>query len=118
MRGLVAGLEQCVIDMLAAEGVAATRRERAPGVYVSEQKICALGLRIRNGCSYHGLALNVDMDLEPFGRIEPCGFAGLEATQTHDLGIPWNVDEAGRRLIDAFARQFAYRVAGALEEST
>lgn len=108
VRHLVAGLEQCVIDILAAEGVAGTRRHRAPGVYVSGAKICALGLRIRNGCSYHGLALNVHMDLEPFRRIDPCGYRGLEVTQLRDLGIPWDVDEAGRRLVAAFVRQFAY----------
>lgn len=117
VRRLVEGLEQCVIDMLAAENVSGERRERAPGVYVSGKKICALGLRIRNGCSYHGLALNVDMDLEPFQRIEPCGFAGLEAIQTRDLGIDWTVEEAGRSLVAAFARQFAYRVHRNLETS-
>jgi lipoyl(octanoyl) transferase len=109
VRHLVAGLEQCVIDMLAAQGICAARRERAPGVYVSGKKICALGLRIRNGCSYHGLALNVNMDLEPFERIDPCGYAGLEVTQTRDLGIPWSVHEAGEGLMAAFTRQFAYR---------
>ena len=95
---------------MAAEGVAGRRRNRAPGVYVSGSKVCALGLRIRNGCSYHGLALNVNMDLEPFRRIDPCGYPGLEVTQLRDLGIPWNLDEAGRRLAAAFVRQFAYRV--------
>lgn len=110
VRHLVEGLEQCVIDMLAAEGVTGVRRERAPGVYVSGAKVCALGLRIRSGCSYHGLALNVHMDLEPFQRIDPCGYAGLEVTQTRDLGIAWNVDQAGTRLAAAFARHFGYRV--------
>ena len=109
VRQLVDGLEQCVIDMLAAEGVAGKRRNRAPGVYVSGRKICALGLRIRNGCSYHGLALNVNMDLEPFQRIDPCGYRGLEATQLRDLAVPWDVDEVGRRLVAAFVRQFAYQ---------
>jgi lipoyl(octanoyl) transferase len=109
VRHLVEGLEQCVIDMLAEQGIAGERRERAPGVYVSGRKICALGLRIRNGCSYHGLALNVNMDLEPFQRIDPCGFAGLEVTQTRDLGIPWSLEDAGKRLTEAFVRQFAYR---------
>jgi lipoyl(octanoyl) transferase len=117
VRRLVEGLEQCVIDMLAAQDVTGERRERAPGVYVSGKKLCALGLRIRNGCSYHGLALNVDMDLEPFQRIEPCGFAGLEATQTRALGLPWSVEEAGRQLAAVFARQFAYRAHANLETS-
>lgn len=109
VRRLVEGLEQCVIDLLAAEGVAGERRSGAPGVYVRGRKICALGLRIRNGCSYHGLALNVDMDLAPFTGIDPCGFAGLEHTQLCDLSIPWSVEEAGRRFVAAFARQFDYR---------
>ena len=115
VRQLVDGLEQCVIDMLAAEGVAGKRRNRAPGVYVSGSKVCALGLRIRDGCSYHGLALNVNMDLEPFRRIDPCGYPGLEVTQLRDLGIPWDLDEAGRRLVLAFVRQFAYQAHGDFE---
>ncbi len=110
VRHLVEGLEQCVIDMLAGQGVVAERRHRAPGVYVAGRKVCALGLRIRSGCSYHGLALNVDMDLEPFQRIDPCGFVGLEVTQTRELGIPWSVDEAGSRLVTEFAQRFACRV--------
>ena len=110
VRDLVDGLEQCVIDMLAAAGVAGKRRRRAPGVYVSGRKICALGLRIRNGCSYHGVALNVNMDLEPFQRIDPCGYRGLEVTRLRDLAIPWDVDESARRLQAAFVRQFDYRV--------
>ncbi len=109
VRHLVDGLEQCIIDMLAAAGITGQRRNRAPGVYVSGRKVCALGLRIRNGCSYHGLALNVDMDLEPFQRIDPCGYRGLEVTRLKDLGIPWDVDSAGRRLVAAFARQFGYQ---------
>ena len=117
VRHLVDGLEQCVIDMLAEQGIAAERRQRAPGVYVTGRKVCALGLRIRSGCSYHGLALNVDMDLEPFRRIDPCGYAGLEVTQTRDLGISWTVEEAGRRLVAAFARNFAYRVHRHLEST-
>ena len=110
VRHLVNGLEQCVIDILAAAGVAGQRRERAPGVYVAGRKVCALGLRIRNGCSYHGVALNVDMNLEPFQRIDPCGYRGLEVTRLRDLAIPWDVDEAARRLSAAFLRQFDYRV--------
>ncbi len=110
VRHLVDGLEQCVIDMLATAGVAGQRRNRAPGVYVSGKKICALGLRIRSGCSYHGLALNVDMDLEPFQRIDPCGYRGLEVTRLTDLGIPWDVNHAGKRLVVTFAQQFGYQV--------
>ena len=110
VRHLVDGLEQCVIDMLGAEGISGERRPRAPGVYVAGRKICALGLRIRNGCSYHGVALNVDMDLGPFAGIDPCGYPGLEVTQLRDLGVDWDLDEAGRRLVAAFARRFGYHV--------
>ena len=81
VKRLVDLLEQAVIDLLAGYGVQAERRAGAPGVYVADAKIASLGLRVRNGCGYHGLALNVDMDLEPFGRINPCGYAGLTVTQ-------------------------------------
>lgn len=87
VRELVTRMEQAVIDLLAAHGVRAERRERAPGVYVAGKKIAALGLRIKHGMSYHGLALNVDMDLTPFTHINPCGYEGLEVTQLHALGI-------------------------------
>jgi lipoyl(octanoyl) transferase len=109
VRSLVEGLEQCVIDMLAAEGVDGERRDRAPGVYVAGRKVCALGLRIRNGCSYHGLSLNVDMDLGPYEGIDPCGYPGLDVTRLRDLGIPWTPEEAGRRFVAAFARHFSYQ---------
>jgi len=115
VRQLVDGLEQCVIDILASVGVTGERRPRAPGVYVSGSKVCALGLRIRNGCSYHGVALNVNADLEPFQRIDPCGYPELTVTRLTDLGIPWDVQEAGRRLLVAFARRFDYRAQRDLE---
>ena len=98
VRELVTAIEQGVIDFLAAHGVAAERRAGAPGVYVGEAKVAALGLKIKNGCSYHGLSLNVDMDLSPFAAINPCGYAGLKVTQTRDLGIPLNLAEAGELL--------------------
>jgi lipoyl(octanoyl) transferase len=85
IRRLVETLETSVIDTVAEYGVDAYARRDAPGVYVVERKLAAIGLRIRKGCSYHGLALNVDMDLEPFARIHPCGYAGLEVTQLADL---------------------------------
>jgi lipoyl(octanoyl) transferase len=97
VRGLVLLLEQCVIDLLAGEGIAATGRREAPGVYVQGRKLAALGLRVRRGASYHGLALNVDPDLDAFGRINPCGMAGLEVTSLRRLGIGWSVAEAGQR---------------------
>jgi lipoyl(octanoyl) transferase len=98
VRELVTAIEQGVIDFLAAHGVAAERRAGAPGVYVGEAKIAALGLKIKNGCSYHGLSLNVDMDLYPFTAINPCGYAGLKVTQTRDLGVPLTAHEAGEQL--------------------
>ncbi len=87
IRRLVTLLEQTVIDLLAGYGVAAVARPEAPGVYVDGRKIASLGLRVRRGCSYHGLSLNVDMDLRPFRQINPCGHAGLEVTQLRDLGL-------------------------------
>jgi lipoyl(octanoyl) transferase len=86
-RELVRRLEQAVIGLLAERGIEATRRAGAPGVYVSCAKVAALGLRVRRGCSYHGLAVNVDLDLEPFSRINPCGYPGLPVTRFRDLGI-------------------------------
>ncbi|RFC33329.1 MAG: lipoyl(octanoyl) transferase [Candidatus Nitrotoga sp. SPKER] len=87
VRGLVRLMEQAVINLLASFDVIAQGREEAPGVYVDNAKIAALGLKIRNGCCYHGLAFNVDMDLAPFAYINPCGFAGLRVTQAKNLGI-------------------------------
>lgn len=98
VKALVNRLEQGVIDLLAAHGVVAERQDGAPGVYVQGAKVAALGLRIRAGCSYHGLSLNVDMDLTPFAAINPCGYPGLAVTQTRDLGIPLSPTELGDRL--------------------
>ncbi len=99
VRGLVNHMEQAVIDLLAEYGIDAQRKADAPGVYVQGAKIAALGLRIRHGCSYHGLALNVDMDLRPFSQINPCGYPGMAVTQTRDLGIAAPLTE----LADALA---------------
>lgn len=98
VRDLVTALERAVIDLAAHYGIVATARATAPGVYVDERKLASVGLRIRRGGSYHGLALNVNMDLEPFKRINPCGFAGLEMTQLAALGGPADVESAGREL--------------------
>lgn len=87
VRSLVTRLEESMIGTLAHFGIVAHSRAEAPGVYVNERKIGALGLRVRRGRSYHGLALNVDLDLKPFLRINPCGYAGLEVTQMRDLGV-------------------------------
>ena len=98
VRELVRHIEQAVIDLLAAHGVTAERHTNAPGVYVAGAKIAALGLRIRRGCSYHGVALNVQMDLSPFAAINPCGHPGLAVTQTHDLGLALAPDTAADEL--------------------
>jgi len=87
VRELVRKMEGAVIDLLRDYDVPAEGRTDAPGVYVGDAKIAALGLKIKNGCCYHGLALNVDMDLAPFAAINPCGYPGLRVTQTRDLGI-------------------------------
>lgn len=99
VRQLVRRLEQCVIDLLEQYGIDANRREKAPGVYVGDAKIAALGLRIRNGCSYHGLSLNVDMDLAPFANIDPCGFPGLRVSHLRDFGVRDGIDTLGERLL-------------------
>jgi lipoyl(octanoyl) transferase len=112
VRPLVTLLELAVVALLAAQGVAAAARPDAPGVYVDGRKIASLGLRVRRGCSYHGLALNVDMDLGPFRGIDPCGHAGLEVTQLRELGVPLTVDQAG----DALAAQLAAALGLALRE--
>jgi len=93
VRELVRLMEQAVIDLLAENGVAAQGREDAPGVYVSGAKVAALGLKIKKGCCYHGLALNVDMDLAPFANINPCGYAGMRVTQVCELGIAVSINE-------------------------
>lgn len=85
VRELVRRIEQAVIDLLAQAGVAGERLAGAPGVYVAGAKIAALGLRVKNGCTYHGLALNVDMDLSPYRAINPCGYAGMAVTQLSEL---------------------------------
>ena len=100
VRSLVRALEQAVIDLALDFGILASRREDAPGVYVQSAKIAALGLRIRRGCSYHGLSLNVKMDLAPFRAIDPCGQPGLEVTQLWDLGVEAAIEDIGERLID------------------
>jgi lipoyl(octanoyl) transferase len=104
IRELVRRMEGVVIELLADYGVVAERKDGAPGVYVDGSKIAALGLRVRRQCCYHGLALNVDMDLEPFSRIDPCGYPGLAVTQTKDLGIHDKIDAIAERLTNRLAR--------------
>jgi lipoyl(octanoyl) transferase len=98
VRDLVSALEGAVVHYARELGIAAHARREAPGVYVTERKLASLGIRIRRGASYHGLALNVGMDLEPFGRINPCGHAGLAMTQLALLGGPHEVENAARGL--------------------
>ncbi len=93
IRGLVSALENAVIETVAEYGIKARNHPDAPGVYVGAAKLASIGLRIRRGCSYHGVALNVDMDLEPFSRINPCGFEGLEITQLASLDGPRNLNQ-------------------------
>ncbi len=106
VRELVHRIEQAVIDTLAGFGIAGQRREGAPGVYVGEAKVAALGLRVRRGCSFHGLSFNVAMDLEPYARINPCGFRGLAVTQVLDLGGPASLADVEAPLVAALGRQF------------
>lgn len=101
VRQFVALLEQAVIDLTGGRG---TRRPGAPGVYVDGAKLAALGIRVRQGRAYHGLSLNVDMDLSPFSAIDPCGYPGLAVTQLRDLGFDLPVDEAASRLASLFLR--------------
>jgi len=98
VRPLVTLMESAVIGLLADYGIAAQARSDAPGVYVGNVKIAALGLRIRRGCCYHGLALNVDMDLQPFAAIDPCGYPGLAVTQLRDLGVSDSIAAVNERL--------------------
>ncbi len=100
VRQLVDRMEGAIIALLAQHGVAAQGRPDAPGVYVAERKIASLGLRLKNGCCYHGLSLNVDMDLSPFDAIDPCGYPGLQVTQTRAFGIPDSMAVLGARLVE------------------
>lgn len=99
VRKLVEIMEQAVIDYLAEYKIEAGRKKSAPGVYIREKKIAALGLRVTQGCTYHGLSFNIDMDLDPFNDINPCGFENLEVIQCADLGVDQSVAEAGLTLV-------------------
>ncbi|WP_428982865.1 lipoyl(octanoyl) transferase LipB [Paraglaciecola aquimarina] len=100
VRQLVSALEQCIVDTLKDYNINAYPKADAPSVYVDHKKVCSIGLRIRKGCSFHGLALNVDMDLTPFQRINPCGYAGLEMIDCATLGGPSTLAEASNKLIE------------------
>ncbi|MGI9569312.1 MAG: lipoyl(octanoyl) transferase LipB [Desulfobulbia bacterium] len=106
IRELVTRIENSVIELLQDYDISANARKDAPGVYVDGRKIAALGLRVRKGRSFHGLALNVDMDLEPFARINPCGYEGLEVTQLSELADTQGFDEVEKRLLSHMKHQF------------
>jgi lipoyl(octanoyl) transferase len=108
VKVLVHCIEQALIDLLAGYGISAQRREKAPGVYVNNAKIAALGLRIKNNCSYHGLCLNVDMDITPYANINPCGYAGLQVTQTRDHGVAADAATLAEALAGHLLLQLGY----------
>ncbi|WP_165674837.1 lipoyl(octanoyl) transferase LipB [Metapseudomonas otitidis] len=109
VRELVTAMEQSLVDVLATYGIEAAPKADAPGVYVNGDKIASLGLRVSRGCSFHGLALNVDMDMSPFWRINPCGYAGLKMLQLKDLlAQPAPLDEVAERLEQALRVRLGY----------
>lgn len=108
LKALVAILEQVTIDVLDEYGIQAARMENAPGVYVSGSKIASLGLRVQRGCTYHGLSLNVDMDLSPFDRIVPCGLTGMKMTDIKTLGVAVDIDSIGIHFVQVLARTLGY----------
>lgn len=114
IRALVSLIEESVIGFLQEQGIRAQSRADAPGVYVDGKKIASLGLRVRGGCTYHGVALNVDMNLEPFSRINPCGLVGMQMTQLRDLGVALDADAAGAALAARFQRIWLAKTAPSL----
>ena len=108
IRDLVSGIEQAVISLLAENDILASARRDAPGVYVDDAKVAQLGLRVRRGRSYHGLSLNVAMDLEPFTRINPCGYQGLEVTDLAHLGVRKTMTDIAADVVSHLAAQFDY----------
>lgn len=108
VRQLVSLIEQSIVDLLQEFGIAAAAKKDAPGVYVNENKICSIGLRIRRGCAYHGIAFNIALDLEPFNRINPCGYKALKMTQFSELGGLQDTLESGRKLINYLMKNLRY----------
>ncbi|HBD20667.1 MAG TPA: lipoyl(octanoyl) transferase, partial [Arenimonas sp.] len=113
VRELVCRIEGAVIDVLAHYGITGERKEGAPGIYVGGAKVMALGLRVRKGCSFHGLAFNIAMDLEPFRRINPCGYQGLEVTSVLELGGPGDFATITPVLVEALSRRLGLAPTGA-----
>jgi len=114
VRAMVMAIEGAIIDLLQDHGVAAVARRDAPGVYVDGRKVAALGLRVRRGCTYHGLSLNVDNDLAPFARINPCGYEGLEITRCKDLGIDADLASLATQLTSHLVNHFGYDTVSAV----
>lgn len=108
VKDYVHRLEQSVIDMLEVYDVVGYRREGAPGIYVDNKKISALGIRVRKGCTYHGLSINVDMDLAPYNGIHPCGYSELEMTQMREIGIEKNLVQITEIFLPCLMRQMKY----------
>lgn len=111
-KRLVSSIERAVIRLLNEYGVTGAVRAGAPGVYVEQKKVAALGLRVRRGSTYHGLSLNIDMDLEPFDRIDPCGYRGLEVTQLRDLGVSAPRTRLVDQLLDALTEEIYAPISG------
>jgi len=111
VRSLVTALEQCVVDLAAEFGISAASRCDAPGVYVAGAKLASIGLRIRRGASFHGMALNVDVDLQPFSGINPCGFTNLEVTDLHHLGVSSDPEKIGTQLLPHLLRHLGLAAA-------
>lgn len=108
VRQLVSSMENAVVTLLAEANIHGLARADAPGVYVQDRKIASVGLRLKKECSYHGISLNVDMDLTPFSAIDPCGYRGLEVTQLRDLGIHLSQAEAAKKLLKYLTKELGY----------
>lgn len=108
LKALVNTLEQVGIDVLLAQGIDAARKKNAPGIYVDGRKIASLGLRVMHGCTYHGLSLNVDMDLSPYDRIVPCGLSGIQMTDMKELGVNTSLNQIGRDFVQELSNALGY----------
>ena len=117
VRELVTNLENAIVNTLSEYGIKSHPRKDAPGVYVEDKKIAALGLRVRRGCCFHGIALNVDMNLEPFARINPCGYPGLKITQIADFVDDVDINVISQQLLSQLKQQLKYSVLIDVEES-
>ncbi len=110
VRQLVSAMENAVVTLLAEANIEAASRADAPGVYVEDKKIASVGLRLKKECCYHGISLNVEMDLSPFNAIDPCGYRGLEVTQLKDLGVHLTQAEAAAKLLKYLTKELGYSI--------